>query len=128
MREALRLRPYIDTDGKTTIGWGRNLTDDGIRLSEAELLVNNDLNAAVVAVAHALPWTNALDDVRLGVLLELEFNIGLAGELGFVQMLDLLRRDDYAAAGAALLDSKWAGQVHATRARQMATQLITGIR
>ena len=37
--EGLRLRPYADTVGKTTIGVGRNLTDVGISHDEALALL-----------------------------------------------------------------------------------------
>ena len=41
--EGTQLEPYLDTVGKLTIGIGRNLSDCGIRLDEAELMFQNDL-------------------------------------------------------------------------------------
>src|ERR1700722_9351807 len=103
--EGLRLKPYRDTAGKLTIGWGRNLTDDGLTEAEASLLLEDDLEAAVLAVHHAFPWSVTLDDVRLGVLVQLEVNIGVAGEAKFVQLLGALERREYDAAAFALIDS-----------------------
>lgn len=124
--EGFRAHPYVDTAGKLTIGYGRNLTADGISEVEACALLEHDLLNAVHAVAWALPWTLALNDARQEVLVELEFNLGLAGEEGFTQMLGHLQRGEYAAAGAALLDSRLVTEEHA-RAEQWAQQLESGL-
>jgi lysozyme len=124
--ESWRRFPYPDTRGKTTIGWGRNLTDDGITVDEGALLFEHDLACAVTAVAVAFPWTATLDDVRLGVVIELEFNIGLAGEEKFTTMLACLEAGHYPAAAAALLNSKLVTEEH-TRAEQWAAELSSGI-
>ena len=45
--EGLRLKPYKCTAGKTTIGYGRNLTNVGISESEALIMLKADLEKAV---------------------------------------------------------------------------------
>ena len=45
--EGLRLKPYKCPAGKTSIGWGRNLEDNGISKEEAEFLLNNDIDWAI---------------------------------------------------------------------------------
>ena len=42
--EGMELKPYQCTSDKTTIGVGRNLTDNGITIQEAELLLLNDMD------------------------------------------------------------------------------------
>ncbi len=44
--EGFELKPYKDTQGKLTIGYGHNLTDNGISLSIAEQLLQDDINIA----------------------------------------------------------------------------------
>lgn len=46
--EGRRLKSYLDTVGKTTIGVGCNLTDVGIAESECDLLLENDVMRSVV--------------------------------------------------------------------------------
>jgi lysozyme len=44
--EGIRLKLYIDTVDKATIGCGRNLTDVGISQDEVFLLLYNDVTRA----------------------------------------------------------------------------------
>ena len=44
--EGLRLKPYKDSVGKLTIGYGRNLDDVGISQEEAEILFSADVAQA----------------------------------------------------------------------------------
>jgi len=123
--EGLRLFPYKDTVGKLTIGVGRNLTDTGISESEAFLLLSNDIDRAWEDLTEALPWVEDLDEVRQHVLLNMAFNLGLAGLLKFRNTLALIRRGDYAGAAKGMLASKWASQV-GERAKRLAHQMETG--
>lgn len=123
--EGLRLFPYNDSVGKLTIGVGRNLTDRGISNDEATILLQNDVTAVKSQLDSQLPWFSNLNDARQGVLINVGFNIGFAGLLGFHNTLTLLEAGDYAGASAELLKSKWATQVGA-RATRLAEQLRTG--
>ena len=79
--EELRLKPYTDSVGKTSIGVGRNLTDKGISFQEAQGLLTNDIADATADLAAKLPWTATLDDVRKGALTNMCFNMGIGGLL-----------------------------------------------
>ena len=41
--EGLKLKPYLCTAGKLTIGVGRNIQDRGITYQEAMMLLENDI-------------------------------------------------------------------------------------
>lgn len=123
--EGLRLHPYKDSVGKLTIGYGRNLDDVGISQPEADVLLRNDIVNATFKLSEALPWTEGLDDVRKGVLINMVFNMGLASVLEFKRTLGLIQSGDYAGAAAAMLDSKWAEQV-GPRAQRLAIQIESG--
>jgi GH24 family phage-related lysozyme (muramidase) len=116
---------YVDTRGRRTIGYGCNL-DAGITLAQAGLLLECRLNDAIRDVARLWRWSATLDDVRLGVLLQLEVNIGLAGEAKFVQLLGALERRDYDAAAGALIDSA-ADHEEPARIMRWAQELKTGV-
>ncbi|MCF2133862.1 MULTISPECIES: glycoside hydrolase family protein [Burkholderiaceae] len=122
--EGRRLKPYLDTVGKTTIGVGRNLTDVGIAESECDLLLENDVMHSVTWLDHHLPWWRSLDAVRQRVLINMAFNLG-GKLLTFADTLAAMQRGDYAKAANGMLASKWATQVGA-RACRLATMMRTG--
>jgi lysozyme len=122
--EGLKLKPYKDTVGKTTIGIGRNLDDVGISEDEAIILLHNDLAKAAGQIRAALPWADQLGPIRGSVLGNMAFNMGIAGLLNFHKFLTALRLGNYDQAATEMLDSKWASQVGA-RAQRLAQQIRT---
>lgn len=123
--EGLRLRPYTDTTGHLTIGYGRNLTDVGISLEEARMLLRADLAAAEAAVLDAFPWAAHLDQVRQAVLVDMTFNLGIVTLKRFTTTLAHLQFGRWDQAAAAMLDSRWASQV-GQRAKNLAAMVRTG--
>lgn len=110
--EQLKLLPYKDSTGHLTIGYGRNLDSHGVSKAEAELMFRNDLYNAIIQVQNHLEKEIAsLDGVRLGVLVEMTFNMGIYNVLKFKRMLKAIDQADYELASHEMLDSKWAVQV-----------------
>lgn len=124
--EGLRLKPYRDPVGKLTIGVGRNLSDVGISPEEAALLLDHDIQTAIVGLSLRLPWFHALDPVRQMALVDLAFNLGVDGLLTFKRMLSAMQAQRWDEARAELLASKWASQVQAARVQTIARQILTG--
>ena len=123
--EGFRVYPYRDTVGKVTIGYGRNLDDVGISPAEGDFLLANDIKAATVSLESHFPWVMGLDSVRQGVLLNMVFNMGIAGLSGFKDFLQKVASAQYKQAGYAMLNSKWAEQV-GPRAQRLAIQMELG--
>lgn len=123
--EGLRLRPYRCTANKLTIGVGRNLDDVGISKDEAMYLLANDIRRVYGQVTDALPWFVKLNDARQNVLLNMAFNLGVKGLLGFKQTLAFIQDGSYDSAASAMLQSKWARQV-GNRAVRLAQIMRTG--
>ena len=109
--EGVRLRPYMDTVGKLTVGVGRNLTDNGISQDEAMMLLVNDIEACRAQMQQAFPWAAFMTPARRDVLTSLIFNIGLGGVKEFKLMLAQLGSCNYADAADELLNSRYARQV-----------------
>lgn len=113
--EGLRIKPYKCTAGKLTIGYGRNLEDNGISLDEAEYMFNNDFNAAYESVLRLLKANavdiNNLSDCRLFVLTDMMFNLGYLRLSKFKKLLQALKNQDYVAASNEMKDSNWYKQV-----------------
>lgn len=128
--EGRRSTVYQDHLGYYTIGVGR-LVDarrpgSGLRPDEMDYLLRNDINDRIDALTRALPWFQNLDDVRKGVLLNMAFQLGTEGLLGFKNTLAKVESGDYAAAAAMMLQSKWATQTP-ERAQRLSKQMESGV-
>lgn len=127
--EGVRKCVYKDHLGFATIAVGR-LVDSrkpgaGLRDDEIAYLLNNDIDDRIEALTRRLPWFQNLDDARKGVLLNMAFQLGTDGLLGFKNTLALIRDGKYADAAGAMLLSRWAEQTP-ERAQRMAKQMRTG--
>ncbi len=109
--EGLHLTPYVDTVGKITIGYGRNLSDNGITQLEASQMLEQDLTRHISDLNRAYPYVLSLDSTRQIVLSEMCFNLGISRLSQFVKMWDAVQRGDFATAAREMLESKWARQV-----------------
>jgi lysozyme len=124
--EGLRLKPYVDTTGHISIGYGRNLTDIGITRAEAEAMLREDTLRHVMELEALLPWVKSLDPVRQRAMGNLAFNLGLPTLRKFPKFLGHMERKEYAAAAVALLQSRYAQQVGA-RADRLAVMIRDGV-
>ena len=109
--EGVRLKPYVDTVGKWTIGVGRNLTDRGILRSEAEVMLRNDIAIVADDLDVNVPWWRTLSPNRQKALANMCFNMGWPRLSGFKVMLAALEHGDFESAATECLNSKWAAQV-----------------
>ncbi len=123
--EGLRLKPYRFQAGKLTIGYGRNLEAKGISIKEAEYLFRNDMKIVAKQVAIRIEFYRKLSYKRKIVLVDMAFNMGIEGLLGFKKMLAAMKRGDFREAGKELLRSKYAEQVK-TRALQNYIYVLEG--
>ena len=122
--EGLRLKPYRDTVGKLTIGYGRNLEDVGISRDEAEFMLDNDIDQ-VERQLETVDEYRDLDAVRQAVIANMAFNLGFAGLMGFKNMWAAIGRRDWESASEEMLNSKWARQV-GVRAVELSEIMQTG--
>lgn len=123
--EGLRLFPYTDTEGRLSIGYGRNLTDVGISQLEASDLLEADITRAIYDLQVAFPLVMKLDSVRQIVIANMCFNMGVARLKTFVKMWRDITVGDYAAAAEEMISSQWATQVGA-RATRLAASMQSG--
>ncbi|MBU2800441.1 glycoside hydrolase family protein, partial [Acidithiobacillus sp. VAN18-4] len=100
--------PGYTVQGNPTIGYGRDLMTEGISKEEAMVLLRHDIDRAWREVTSHLPWAESqLSVIRFAVLVNMAFNMGLQGLLGFTQMLSALQAGNYEQAAKAMLDSLW---------------------
>lgn len=120
---------YEDSLGFTTIGVGRLIDarrGGGLRDSEIDFLLHNDIAEKTAQVLAALPWAKELSEPRLGVLINMAFQMGTRGLLGFPSMLGAVRTGDYETAALHMVNSKWAKHQTPARAHRLAEQMRLG--
>ena len=128
--EGVKSQAYQDHLGFWTIGVGRLIDarkpGSGLRPSEIDMLLQNDIDDRIEALTRRLPWFQNLDDARKGVLLNMSFQMGVDGLLGFKNTLAMVESGDYMGAARNMMQSLWARQTP-ERAARMAEQMRTGI-
>ena len=125
LHEGVRLKPYRCTSGKLTIGIGRNLDDRGISREEAIAMLERDILEVTARLKAELPWFDSLDPIRKRVLIDMGFNLGVDGLLGFRKTLAAFEAGDWNRAADEMLASRWAAQV-GERSRRLARMTRTG--
>jgi lysozyme len=116
--EGLRLKPYRCTEGKLTIGYGRNLEDVGITEAEAGAMLAHDARIALRDAQELLgPCWDSLSPNRQAVMINMAFNLGRTRLSKFTKTLQAVRAAEYSTAAYEMLDSRWARQVGARAAR-----------
>lgn len=123
--EGIVLKPYQDAGGKWTIGVGRNLTDVGITDKEAMVLLEHDIDDAILDLLK-FSWFPGLNDVRQRAVVDFRFNVGPSTFRNFPRFIHAMAIGDFAAASNELLTSKWATQV-GLRSKEIADMIRTGV-
>lgn len=124
--EGFRARPYTDSLGHLTVGWGRALDQNPLTEEEGEFLFQRDYTRAVnAAMAAAGPDTfGSLGIARQAALVSMAFQLGAAGLDEFKNMLSAIKAGDWQLACREALDSRWAEQTQ-IRAQECAEMLLT---
>lgn len=119
---------YEDSLGYWTIGVGRMIDaarDGGLSPDEIEYLLANDIAEKTKQVLAEFPWASKLNEARLGVLINMAFQMGVYGLLKFTRTLWAIEDGQYKEAAMHMLDSLWAQQTP-ERAKRLAKQMTTG--
>lgn len=105
---------YKDSLGYWTIGVGFLIDKEkGGKLEpeEIQFILQNRIDKLVKELAVKLPWMTELTPTRQAVLVNMAFNLGVNGLLGFKNTLAFVRAGEYEKAARGMLASKWASQV-----------------
>lgn len=105
--EGYRTKPYTDTEGKLTIGIGRNLTDRGLSGAEVAFLFDNDTTIAEqIARKYLGDSFDRMNQFRQAVVCNMCFQLGDDRFSLFKQTIWALREQRYAEAAQFMRDSK----------------------
>ena len=119
--EGVELMPYRDTEGLMTIGVGRNIEHNGIRMVEADFMLMNDIKDCMEE-AQTYHWYEGLSATRKAVIINMLFNLGKPRFDKFVKFQAALAEGLYDKASTEMLDSRWAKQV-GKRAVELSIQM-----
>ncbi len=122
------LTAYQDHLGFWTLGVGRLIDKrkgGGITAEESAYLLSNDIDKREAELLRRAPWMAHLDPVRFGALLNMAFQMGVDGLLGFKNTLAMVRGGNYDGAAVGMLESTWAKQTP-ERAKRISDQMKTG--
>lgn len=113
--EGLRLKPYKCPANKLTIGYGRNIEDNGISEDEAYFLLKNDIYRIEVNLTYSIVNKynfsfRTLPDFVQDILIEMAYQLGVDGLFKFKKMFSALKNDNYDMASKEMLNSLWAKQ------------------
>ena len=141
LHEGIRLQPYRCPAGYLTIGVGRNLETNpptaeeikvigdyrsGLTKNAAFFLLRNDIKRVEAECADRIPFWKQLDDERQYALVDMAFNLGIAGLLKFKKMLGYMGVGNYTQAATECLASKYAKDV-GKRAVRIARLIEKGV-
>jgi lysozyme len=125
--EGLRLQPYNDSLGFLTIGYG-HLIDPrkggGISKEVAGAMLGQDTGNTVSSLKQ-FAWFQSQDSVRQCALVNMAFNLGVAGLLHFPKFLMDMGNKDYASAVSELIGTPWQQETGA-RADRIIALIQTG--
>lgn len=137
--EGFRSKPYLCTQGKKTIGIGRNLeakpfteaerliikNPKNITKQDAYFLLENDIMETIRLLDNMVRCFSKLDDERRYALIDMCFQLGINGLLKFKNMLAAMDKGDFEKASKECLNSDYAKQTPA-RAQRIARLIKTG--
>ena len=92
------LTEYKDHLGYSTIGVGRLIDKrkgGGITKEESAYLLNNDIDKIIEQLDKRISWWKTLDEARRGVLVNMAFQMGVDGLLGFKNTLAMIQSGRY---------------------------------
>ena len=115
--EGFIAKPYLDSLGKATIGYGHLITDEdnfenGKEYSKNELLklFDKDFAKAEMGADQLVGHIQELHIEAKNIVTEMVFQLGTQGVRNFKNMISALEDRDYSRASAEMLDSKWNAQ------------------
>ncbi len=120
--EGFKPMAYRDHLGKLTLGIGFLIDPDEpgaqpMPRNVANLWMMEILKSVKAELDTVLPWWRALSDARQRALLNMAYQLGVAGLLKFKKTLEHMEATDFDAAASEALRSKWARQTPARAQR-----------
>lgn len=135
--EGWRSKPYKCTAGHWTIGVGHKMHPGelvgvirDIEWSSEKIFqtLEQDINLAIRGCEHVFCCSKfeTFSDARQRALVNMVFQMGAGGVMGFRKMVNAIYADDWVRAHNEALDSKWARSDSPARAKRVAKMILEG--
>ena len=109
--EGQKLKIYLDTEDKWTVGVGHNLSDNGISQAASDFILAEDTQIAANDALKLVPNFSELSDIRQEVIINMSFNLGYPRLKGFRKFLSAIEEGSFDEAANEMKDSRWFKQI-----------------
>ena len=106
IHEGFKAKPYQDSLGVWTIGHGLTWISE----EESTEIAKGRLAANLKHIEKLWPWLEDHPQVITEVIVEMTYQMGVAGVGGFKNMLSAIQAGDYTKAAQEGINSRWAKQ------------------
>lgn len=136
------LKSYQDHLGYWTVGvghlldsrkgadpspFGADLTGGkAITAAQSALLLDQDIDAKAAELDRRAPWWRGLSDNRQRVVMNMAFQLGVSGLLGFRKAVAAMQVGNYAEAANQMRDSAWYRTQTPQRAARLVARMVLG--
>lgn len=124
--EGFRENVYRDPKGFLTIGFGFNLDVNGLPMSVALNWLDYNIFQLESDLVKQISFWGDLNEARKSVLINMAYQMGIGGLLGFHGMLKKLGSKDYIGAATEMKDSVWYRDF-TNRASRLIKIMISGV-
>ena len=122
--EGFKPAMYKDSRGNWTAFYGHNMSVPQTQKA-AYAVYLTDVEVAEEGLDSHVAWWRYLDPIRQLVMVDMAYNMGIAGLMTFSEFLTAMEIGDYATAAKDMMESKWSAQV-GDRARFLQEIVLTG--
>ena len=109
--EGFSSKPYSDIYNNLTIGYGRNLSSNGISMKEAEMFLESDYIRVKYELTTKVEGYQFMNENAKAVLEDMCFNMGINKLLEFKKMLLYIRQELYNLAALEIVNSLYYKQL-----------------
>ena len=117
---------YNDSLGIPTIGFGFAIKDLILDEDIAEQILLRKVKKLIDRIDKKFDWFNLTDDSVKEVVVEMCYQLGLAGFSKFKKTISYIEKKNYYEASKEMLDSKWAKVQTPNRAKKL-SNIIKGL-
>lgn len=107
-------------------GGGRDFNKQPMTEIEADYLLANDLSMITIKLETNITSWHKLNDARRAVLVNMAFNVGVAGLFSFKNMISAVNDGYFNLAAKEMFDSKWRTDIGQERFTELVLQMATG--
>jgi lysozyme len=113
---------YKDSLGIETIGYGFAIKDLNLSETVCNVIIMEKILGLIIEIPARFPWFMNLPSEAQNIVMEMCYQLGVAGFAKFRKTIDYLSHGEYENAAVEMLDSGWAKQTP-KRAKTLSNRL-----